>query len=191
MPYIFGKLWHLAIIWAIRKAFQCILQGVRILLANHTRISPTSENDSYVLFGGVISKVVVYFCRFGKMDIFCRNLYQKLLPPFFFFNKWPSCSSIFFDWPLLKARTNSSSFENDKCFKRLCYLCLKSKTTYTWRQPTTNSLSQSSPSCVLHYLGQSSVTTTLLKSRAKNISSARSLAEPCTRTKDNDFISKA
>ena len=47
MPYIFGKLWHLAIIWAIRKAFQCILQCVRILLANHTRISPTSENDSY------------------------------------------------------------------------------------------------------------------------------------------------
>ena len=49
MPYIFGKLWHLAIIWAIRKAFQCILQGVRILLANHTWISPTSENDSYCL----------------------------------------------------------------------------------------------------------------------------------------------
>ena len=47
MPYIFGKLWHLAIIWAIRRAFQCILQGVRILLANHTRISPTSDNDSY------------------------------------------------------------------------------------------------------------------------------------------------
>ena len=46
MPYIFGKLWHLAIIWAIRKAFQFILQGVRILLANHTRISPTSDNDS-------------------------------------------------------------------------------------------------------------------------------------------------
>ena len=47
MPYIFGKLWHLAIIWAIRKAFQCILQGVRFLLANHTRLSPTSNNDSY------------------------------------------------------------------------------------------------------------------------------------------------
>ena len=47
MPYIFGKLWHLSIIWAIRKAFQCILQGVRILLAKYTRISPTSENDSY------------------------------------------------------------------------------------------------------------------------------------------------
>ena len=47
MPYIFGKLWHLAIIWAIRKAFQCILQCVRFLLANHTRLSPTSENDSY------------------------------------------------------------------------------------------------------------------------------------------------
>ena len=25
-----------------------LLQGVRILLANHTRISPTSENDSYL-----------------------------------------------------------------------------------------------------------------------------------------------
>ena len=48
MPYIFGKLWHLAIIWAIRKAFQCILQGVRFLLANHTRLSPTSENESYM-----------------------------------------------------------------------------------------------------------------------------------------------
>ena len=48
MSYRFGKLWHLAIIWAIRKAFQCIPQGVRILLAKYTRISPTSENDSYV-----------------------------------------------------------------------------------------------------------------------------------------------
>ena len=125
------------------------------------------------------------------MGTFCRNFYQKLLPPFFFFYKWPSCSSIFFDWPLLKARTNSSSFENDKrnVYFRLCYLCLKNKTT--WRQPTTNSLSLSSPSCALPYLGQSSAATTLLKSRAKNISSARSLAEPCTRTTDNDFISKA
>ena len=49
MPYIFGKLWHLAIIWAIRKAFQCILQGVRFLLANHTLLSPTSDNDSDIL----------------------------------------------------------------------------------------------------------------------------------------------
>ena len=49
MPYIFGKLWHLAIIWAIRKAFQCILQGVRFLLANHTRLSPKSDNDSYLI----------------------------------------------------------------------------------------------------------------------------------------------
>ena len=48
MSYRFGKLWHLAIIWAIRKAFQCILQDVRFLLANHTRLSPTSENDSYI-----------------------------------------------------------------------------------------------------------------------------------------------
>ena len=50
MSYIFGKLWHLAIIWAIRKAFQCILQGVRFLLSNHTRLSPTSDNDSYIIF---------------------------------------------------------------------------------------------------------------------------------------------
>ena len=48
MSYRVGKLWHLAIIWAIRKAFQCILQGVRFLLANHTRLSPTSENESYL-----------------------------------------------------------------------------------------------------------------------------------------------
>ena len=48
MPYIFGKLWHLAIIWAIRKAFQYILQGVRILLAKYTRFSPTSDNESYL-----------------------------------------------------------------------------------------------------------------------------------------------
>ena len=47
MSYRFGKLWHLAIIWAIRKIFQCIPQGVRFLLANHTRLSPTSEDDSY------------------------------------------------------------------------------------------------------------------------------------------------
>merc|ERR1712047_157807 len=53
MPYIFRKLWHLAMIWAIRKAFQCILQGVRILLAKYTRISPTSENESYILLGKV------------------------------------------------------------------------------------------------------------------------------------------
>ena len=50
MSYIFGKLWHLAIIWAIRKAFQCILQGDRFLLANHTRLSPTSENESYIYY---------------------------------------------------------------------------------------------------------------------------------------------
>ena len=49
MSYRFGKLWHLAIIWAIRKAFQCILQGIRFLLANQTRLSPTSDNDSYLI----------------------------------------------------------------------------------------------------------------------------------------------
>ena len=48
MSYIFGKLWHSAIIWPIRKSFQSILQGVRFLLANHTLLSGTSENESYV-----------------------------------------------------------------------------------------------------------------------------------------------
>ena len=83
-------------------------------------------------FWGVINKVVVYFSTFGNIRFFCRKLYQKLLPSSFFLYKWPSCSSIFFDWPLLKARTNSSSFENDKrnVWLRLCYLCLKKKTTY-------------------------------------------------------------
>ena len=47
MSYRFGKLWHLAIIWAIRKSFQCILQGVRFLLAKQTRLSWTSDNVSY------------------------------------------------------------------------------------------------------------------------------------------------
>ena len=47
MPYIFGKLGHLAIIRAIRKAFQSILQGVRFLLAKQTLLSPTSDNESY------------------------------------------------------------------------------------------------------------------------------------------------
>ena len=49
MPHIFGKLWHLALIWAIRKAFQCILQGVRFLLANQTLLSGTSEDESYAV----------------------------------------------------------------------------------------------------------------------------------------------
>ena len=48
MSYIFGKLWHLAIIWPIRKSFQCILQGVRFLLAKQTRLSGTSDNESYL-----------------------------------------------------------------------------------------------------------------------------------------------
>ena len=31
------------------QEIQCILQGVRFLLANHTQLSPTSENDSYLV----------------------------------------------------------------------------------------------------------------------------------------------
>ena len=77
MPYIFGKLWHLAIIWPIRKAFQCILQGVRILLANHTRISPTSDNDSYI-------KVhIVFLSRFcsSLIEPHFQNEFCKLVLP--------------------------------------------------------------------------------------------------------------
>ena len=47
MSYIFGKLWHSAIIWPIRESFQCILQGVRFLMANQTLLSGTSDNESY------------------------------------------------------------------------------------------------------------------------------------------------
>ena len=67
MPYIFGKLWHLAIIWAIRKAFQCILQGVRILLAKYTRISPTSESESYLCYP-MPSFASVSFFKYSRQD---------------------------------------------------------------------------------------------------------------------------
>ena len=69
MPYIFGKLWHLAIIWAIRKAFQCILQGVRYLLAKQTRLSGTSDNESYTgkyenfIFNAMRSRLKNFFCK--------------------------------------------------------------------------------------------------------------------------------
>ena len=36
------------VIWAIKKALQCILQGVRLLLAKQTRLSGTSDNESYM-----------------------------------------------------------------------------------------------------------------------------------------------
>ena len=88
MPHIFGKLWHLAIIWAIRKAFQCILQGVRILLAKYTRISPTSENDSYL-------KLLIYYNELSLikmmilvkwsawiLDIVLSNLSTHRIPDF-------------------------------------------------------------------------------------------------------------
>ena len=51
MSYIFGKLWHSAIIWAIRKSFQCFIQGVRFLLAKQTRLSGTYDNKSYTDVG--------------------------------------------------------------------------------------------------------------------------------------------
>ena len=88
MPYIFGKLWHLAIIWAIRKAFQSILQGVRILPANHTRLSPTSDNESYinVLFWKIIfmetyyswSLPLSYFADFTLYVLCCYKLLKTL-----------------------------------------------------------------------------------------------------------------
>ena len=72
MPYIFGKLWHLAIIWAIRKEFQCILQGVRILLAKYTRISPTSENDSY----HNMAHISKYFWMLSLLGILKRYIWD-------------------------------------------------------------------------------------------------------------------
>ena len=75
MSYRFGKLWHLAIIWAIRKAFQCILQGVRFLLANHTRLSPTSENESYrgvatsISNGIILLNNFIISCNWQQMEV--------------------------------------------------------------------------------------------------------------------------
>ena len=80
MPYIFGKLWHLAIIWAIRKAFQCILQGVRFLLANHARLSPTSENESYTLWSiDCASCFSLANMKYSSLNI---GLSLFLVPPF-------------------------------------------------------------------------------------------------------------
>ena len=45
--------------------FQCFLQGVRILLANHTWISPTSDNDSYF---SAIYKAWLSWCLFTYED---------------------------------------------------------------------------------------------------------------------------
>ena len=80
MPYIYGKLWHLAIIWAIRKAFQCILQGVKFLLANHTRLSPTSENESYVQLCQRQTALMVCILQFFGLawNILCFCLGQSM-----------------------------------------------------------------------------------------------------------------
>ena len=81
MPYIFGKLWHLAIIWPIRKAFQCILQGVRILLANHTRISPTSDNESYssdvVIFEILVQIYMRSKCQVKPIIVIYIEIHRK------------------------------------------------------------------------------------------------------------------
>ena len=61
----------LSLIWAIRKAFQCILQGVRFLLANHTRLSPTSENDSYILCAICISAKTQTYQYISAPPILC------------------------------------------------------------------------------------------------------------------------
>ena len=79
MPYIFEKLWHLAIIWAIKKAFQCIQQGVRFLLANHTRLSPTSKNESYiqVIFSSDF-RVNVGFCIWKDIHNTLENSVESM-----------------------------------------------------------------------------------------------------------------
>ena len=75
MSYIFGMLWHLAIIWAIRKAFQCILQGVRFLLAIHTLLSGTSENESYQ--GDCVGWA--RDCHYASFHFLCFNQLQLTL----------------------------------------------------------------------------------------------------------------
>ena len=108
MPYIFWKLWHLAIIWPIMKSFQCILQGVRFLLANQTLLSGTSENESYAQHNE-ISKHMICFSTWKlswrseeknrkiKMSIFVKwetegGPFDKLLRGGQFFKLTPSLS---------------------------------------------------------------------------------------------------
>ena len=56
--------------WPIRKSFKCILQGVRLLLANHTLLSPTSENDSYQLW--ISMQIAFFFLAFmPKLQFQC------------------------------------------------------------------------------------------------------------------------
>ena len=47
----------MAIIWPIRKSFQCILQGVRFSLAKQTRLSGTSDNEFYATSPQGVEKV--------------------------------------------------------------------------------------------------------------------------------------
>ena len=49
--YISGKLMYQRSIWYIWKQFQCILRGVRVLLANCKWFSATSETSSYRKWG--------------------------------------------------------------------------------------------------------------------------------------------
>ena len=79
MSYRFGKLWHLAIIWAIRKAFHCIQQGVSFLLANHTRLSPTSKNESdiQVIFSSDF-RVNVGFCIWKDIHNTVENSVESM-----------------------------------------------------------------------------------------------------------------
>ena len=113
MSHIFGKLWHLAIIWAIRKAFQCILQGVRFLLANHTRLSPTSDNESYQKIN-LSTGWASYFCVTPLLETFLSGSLNWARFPLL------STSSPLLSWAFFwVAHSIEPSFEQIRSFEHL------------------------------------------------------------------------
>ena len=89
MSYIFGKLWHLAIIWPIRKSFQCTLQGVRFVLPNsgpetsrqckiaaHWRVSKSKRKHGLVILDRFVENMRV--CDFLIQHVcFCVDNNKK------------------------------------------------------------------------------------------------------------------
>ena len=73
------KIRHQRWILAIRKPFQCILRGVRVLLANQTQLSATSETLSYCDICEVkwsstlLTKMSFETCNYAKFAIRNRN----------------------------------------------------------------------------------------------------------------------
>ena len=85
MSYIIEKLWHSAIIWPSRKSFQCILQGFRILLANQTPLSGTSENESNMSLQRKTNFTITLACLLCLPGLMALLYFTCLLACFLYF----------------------------------------------------------------------------------------------------------